>query len=100
MSEGVVHIAGLDVEIGPRLRQRCAWCGAVLIDVDQTLVAVKIPEGKTEKQARADGDLKMPTWAVGSLVMIDGGVKAAVEHKDGERLPSNCCGSLDAEATL
>ena len=28
----MIHIAGPDVQVGAQLRQRCAWCGALLID--------------------------------------------------------------------
>jgi hypothetical protein len=60
-ARGVVHIAGLDVQIGTRLRQRCAWCGAVLEDVD--LANVMVPEGQNPRP---------PTWTPGELVVIDG----------------------------
>ena len=39
---GVVHIAGNDVQVGSRLRQRCAWCGAVLVDYDLANIAVPV----------------------------------------------------------
>lgn len=84
----VIHIAGLDVEVGPYLRQRCAWCGSVLVDYDLRRVAV--PVGM---------DPKPSTWQIGSLVEVDGHISSVVEHKDGDQLPTGCCGALDPEVT-
>lgn len=90
----IVHIAGLDVKIGRHLRQRCAWCGAVLIDVALDNVARAITEGPPDND-------DVPTWAVGKLVGMsaDGGIAWEVEHADGETLPTSCCGYLDPTAT-
>ncbi|MEZ0077383.1 hypothetical protein [Planotetraspora sp. GP83] len=49
MAESVVHIAGPDIQVGAQLRQRCAWCGAVLLDYDLSCVAV--PEARTRGPA-------------------------------------------------
>lgn len=87
-SEGVVHIAGSDVQVGDQLRQRCAWCGAVLLDYDLGRIAV--PEGE---------DPRPGTWPVGALVEVDGNASWIREHVDGEQLPANACGQLDHEVT-
>lgn len=84
----IVHIAGNDVQVGPYLRQRCAWCGAVLVDYDLTLVAV--PEGQDPRPA---------TWPVGGLVEVDGHVSSTVPHEDGKQLPENACAQLDPAVT-
>ena len=86
-----IHIAGLPIEVGSQLRQRCGWCGAVLEDVDQSRIAVAVQPG--EEPGR------YPTWEVGSLVARDGGATWAVDHKDGDQLPPECCGQLDHEVT-
>jgi hypothetical protein len=39
----VIHVAGLDITVDTRLRQRCGWCGATLIDED--LAGVMVPDG-------------------------------------------------------
>lgn len=88
MSGGVIHIAGVHVQIGQLLRQRCAWCGAVLLNYDLTTIAGLIP-----------GDTP-GTWAVGGLVMTDGGMQYIVEHADGDTLPDGTCGKLDPAVTL
>ncbi len=85
---GLVHIAGLDIQIGDHLRQRCAWCGAVLVDYDLTRIAA--PVGQDPRPA---------TWTAGELVAVDGNAKWIVPHQQGDRIPANACGVLDAEVT-
>lgn len=89
VSGGVVHIAGVVVRVGARIRQRCSWCGALLDDHDLERIAV--PEGQDPMPA---------SWPSGDLVAVDGAASWIVPHTDGERLPANACASLDAEATL
>jgi len=90
MPAGVItHIAGLDVQVGRFLRQRCAWCGAVLSDYDLALVAVL--EGQNPRPAM---------WTVGALVAIDGAAAWVVEHEDGAELPTDACAQLDPAVTL
>ena len=85
-----IHIAAQPVQVGPQLRQRCAWCGAVLDDTD--LSCVMAPEDQAN-------DL-YPTWPVGGLVAVDGGMKRTVAHEDGDVLPDECCAMLDPAVTL
>lgn len=92
MDWGVVHIAGLDVQVGPYLRQRCSWCGAVLIDVDLRNVNFQISED--------DPNPKYATWEVGKLVCVDENVKYIVEHEDGAKLPPQACAMLDPSVTV
>ena len=77
MSE-IVHIAGLEVVLfGRYLRQRCAWCGLVLVDYDLTLTASS--DGSAPKG-----------WPLNALVAVDGpGSWTLPETK---RLPDNSCG--------
>lgn len=87
----VVHIAGLETQIGHHLRQRCGWCGAVIIDHDLTRIAV--PAGQ---------DPRPGTWPPGRLVEVsDGNPRGSwtVRHADGDPLPPNACGALDPAAT-
>lgn len=101
-----VHIAGLpQMWDGRYLRQRCAWCGAVLIDEDLTLIRVSIPEGKTAEQAYADGDLAPSTWPVNALVARDGHATYLVEaepsaiNPQATKVPEDCCMRLDPAVT-
>ena len=82
------HIAGVYVQVGGHLRQRCAWCGAVLLHYDLTNLAVPVGQDPTPA-----------TWPVGGLVRVDGAMTVAVEHVDGAPLPDDACGKLDPEVT-
>jgi hypothetical protein len=84
----ITHIAGIDVTIGPRLRQRCAWCGATLIDYDLERVAV--PVGQEGPPG---------TWEIGALVQVDGNMTIVLDHDDQHHLPDDACGKLDPEVT-
>ena len=76
----VIHFAGNDVQVNHLLRQRCAWCGFVLIDFDLNRVAV--PVGQDPRPA---------TWPVSSLVAVDGNASWVVEHDAVNPLPENTC---------
>lgn len=76
----VTHIAGAQIQVGNRLRQRCSWCGAVLCDYDLERIAV--PEGQDPRPA-----MRGP----GCLVRVDGIVSFVVEHEDGAELPEDAC---------
>ncbi len=84
----VVHIAAQWLQVGPFLRQRCAWCGATLIDYNLELVAV--PAGQDPRPA---------TWPAGELVAVDGNASYVLDHRDGDQLPDGACARLDPEVT-
>lgn len=92
------HIAGLDVTVnGTHLRQRCAWCGTVLVDQDLTRVAVAA--GSPAQEAQTPGDLpdwRYPTWPVGEQVTVDGGLTFVVKD---EKLVDDSCARLPPEIT-
>lgn len=89
----VTHIAGPEITIGGRrMRQRCSWCGATLIDYDLTRVAVQVRPGE---EPRLPG-----TWEVGRLVRVDAGnptIGQLLEPTD--ELPDDACGHVDDEVT-
>ena len=76
----IVHFAGIEIQIDAKLRQRCAWCGAMLIDYDLDNIAV--PEGQDPTPA---------TWPVGALVFRDGSLAYTVKLLPDEPLPANAC---------
>ena len=79
-----IHIAGMQIDIGGRyLRQRCSWCGFVLIDYDLSMMAFAVEPGEEPKPPAM--------WEVGALVLVDGAMSTTVEHADGERLPPTSC---------
>lgn len=84
--------AGVDVQVGPHLREQYSWCGAELVDHDLTRIAV--PEGQ---------DPRPSTCPISDLVAVDHddtGSDAAwlVEHTDGDTLPEGICGRTDPAA--
>jgi hypothetical protein len=90
----MVHIAGACVQVGTHLRQRCSWCGGILVDED--LARIAVPVGQ-------EGDY--PTWPVGALIRTthmdpdSSGVTHVVEHVDGQPVPDDCCAKLSPEVT-
>lgn len=89
-----IHIAGHPVQVGTVLRQRCAWCGAVLIDEDLSRIAVPVDQA----------DKAYPTWEHGVLVKTNvldgsGGYWTVVEHTEGDPVPVGCCAKLDPAVT-
>ncbi len=91
----VIHIAGVQVQVGTHLRQRCSWCGATLCDYELTRIAVYVGEDHDPAQP-------VPTpgmWETGRLVAVDGNAYYVVEHEDGAELPDGACGKLDPVAT-
>lgn len=93
------HVAGLAITWDGRfVRQRCAWCGAVLVDHDLGYVMVETPsDGSTPEPP--------PTWPVDALVRIDGHMRYTVNTEEqlgegqGEVVPDDCCMRLDPEVT-
>lgn len=88
----MIHIAGVDVQVGHQVRQRCSWCGAVLLDYDLATIAQPL---------NADGSLPAPPamWGVGALVSVDDGCSYVVAHTDGAPLPEGACAQLPHEVT-
>lgn len=84
----LVHVAGVDITINGRMRQRCGWCGAALLDYD--LATLEVPVG----QEGLPG-----TWPLGQLVSVDGNLSMLIDHEDGTPLPMDACGRLDPDVT-
>lgn len=80
----VTHIAGAQVQVGSRLRQRCSWCGVILADYDLDRIAV--PEGQ---------DPRPGMWETGKLVHVNGPLTWTVEHEDGADLPDEACAAAE-----
>lgn len=77
-----IHIAGFPVRVGNRQRQRCAWCGVVLIDDDLANMAV-FP---------ADAPIEGSKFEPNALVAVDGPGSWIVRHENGAPLPAGWCG--------
>lgn len=82
--DSVTHIAAPALHIfGMYIRQRCAWCGTIILEYDLNRVAV--PEGTDPMPA---------TWAPMVMVRVDGHMSAEVEpvEEDGNiKLPMDSC---------
>jgi hypothetical protein len=84
--EGIVHIAGACmVMFGIFMRQRCDWCGLILLEYDLRRLAF-----------RTDDPNPYPSnWEPGSLVRVDGHMSASIENPmriNGDlQLPPDCC---------
>ncbi|MFB4312930.1 hypothetical protein [Actinomadura sp. 21ATH] len=86
----MIHIAGQALVVPPgHMRQRCSWCGAVLID--QNLERLAVPEGQALTPAR---------WEFGALVEVDGSMSRVVPYVEGEPLPAGACALVDPEVTV
>lgn len=93
MSDEVIHIAGLVVVSGTQLRQRCAWCGAIIDDKNLAGLAVALHPGETEVAP-------YPSWPVGALIGKCGPATYVIRQEDDEALPDGCCAKLDPEVTV
>lgn len=98
-----VHLAGVDVHYDTHVRQRCSWCGSILIDQDLSRIAVPT------EQLDENGEYHYPTWPIGSLVEVTGEnpvcshtVEAvpSVEDPTILKAPADCCLRLPYELTL
>lgn len=83
----VIHIAGAVVKVGAVSRQRCAWCGVMLDELDL-------------RNAAWEGDDGPPPCGFEPLALISvEGVNptsyGVVEHVDGGQIPAGFCGDAD-----
>lgn len=96
-STAISHVPGVAITFGGRhVRQRCAWCGTVLIDEDLTRIGIIDDDGSGE----------FPTWSTEGLVRVTTrpGSPTLYESVDlqGEnpKVPPDCCMCLPPELTL
>ncbi len=69
----VVHLVGSEITVDDRfVRQRCAWCGVALLDID------------------LEGPHKGESFATGSWVAVDGDGLSKVAV-DGHHYPDGAC---------
>jgi len=98
MSDALVHLAAPPIRAANIIRQRCAWCGALIQEYDLDRVAV--PDGQPSI-VNEDGS---PTGGWEGLVAIDvceGTVTAkwAVPDPEDGKIPADSCMALDAAIT-
>jgi hypothetical protein len=92
------HLAGIHVTVDGRyVRQRCAWCGEIIVDADATLIAkpvADIREGETAAEF-------VGVWPVSRFVRVDGRNPRVTELLDeAEGYPDDACMAIDPAVTL
>lgn len=89
MSE-IVHIAAPPVAVEGVIRQRCAWCGALIEEKDTANMAVAVdPTASKEVQQEETNRAVQSRWT--GLVAIDGHVRWAVDEPEDGRAPERSC---------
>lgn len=79
----MTHIAGMPIALRDRwYRQRCAWCGELLIDGDVTM-------------EMSIGGGSPGCWEEGALVRLDGPASFTIGTIGEEPLPDDCCAILE-----
>lgn len=86
----VVHLTGATVFVGTVMRQRCAWCGALLLDED--LAAVTLADSAAWR------------FEENTFVAVEGDDRStrvmwAVPPPPDRRLPEGACAALDPAVT-
>jgi hypothetical protein len=64
-----VHIAGPTITFDDVRRQRCAWCGALIDEVDLSTVSRPLDPGETPEDA---ADWEPASWRMGDEVAVMG----------------------------
>jgi hypothetical protein len=83
--ERKAHIALDVVWVNNRwMRQRCGWCGEILLDYDMDRTMVP----------GCDGD-PPASWPIGSIVMVE--EKTIYYVMNVPRLPAECCASVETK---
>ena len=122
-STTMIHLAGPCIRFGNLQRQRCSWCGYVMVDDDLSLMAMAIPEctycGSWDRQSQCpqsdamdgghspytlDPPKGFPFEALVEVTLATGfqggSVVEVVQEEDGSvKVPENCCMRLPPEMT-
>jgi hypothetical protein len=99
--EHISHLAGESITVDQRyMRQRCVWCGAVLIDYDLANISVQIPKDGSEPQP--PGAWEPYVWV--AVAKTDGTgacwvVNVEDEKVEGKGYPVSSCMALDPAVT-
>lgn len=91
------HIVGCDITVNARfVRQRCSWCGELLVDADASAIAKPVADIRgDETPAEFVG-----VWPVGRLVRVEGFNPRCTELlPDDERYPDDACMAIDPAVT-
>jgi hypothetical protein len=83
---GTVHIAGFEVQFAERIRQRCAWCGEILLDQELALVAIHVDPDDF------NSNMTFSVWPAGKQVLHDGNYWSLLED-----LPADLPGIINVD---
>lgn len=99
----VLHLVGPVVTVGTAMRQRCSWCGALILDHDLAKISRMLEPGEDPDNP---DPWKPATWPFGGLVAMAGvfpAVTWVVEpeyHEDGTpKVPESSCMNVDDAVT-
>lgn len=94
MVSKVIHIAGMPVQVGSEYRQRCAWCGEIIVDGD---LAREMVAPGSERHGPG-------YFGLNELVEVvkNGGFTgtAVIPHEDGASVPRNCCAAAPLKLSV
>lgn len=103
----VVHVAGMVLTVGDVIRQRCAWCGALIDERDTSRMAVQVDTTASPEvqQHEANEAIHRTRWEPGALVAIagdgpgGGGAYWVVDEPADGKVPPESCMALDDGVT-
>ena len=94
----LVHLAGPMIQVRSQCRQRCAWCGTTIQDIDLSNVMVATTNGEPRQAVAED----LPVWV--GLVAVDRNRKYPVEEEvepdtNANMIPTDSCMHMPNEET-
>lgn len=105
---GLIHHVGSTLRIGPLIRERCSWCGALVYEIDVSKIAVPtstLESGQTVESLFWDEDGRPKehwrglVWVAETGEHETLGVRALFAVDEQEDVPEKSCMNLDPETT-
>lgn len=105
---GLIHYVGSTLRIGPVIRERCSWCGALIYEIDVSRVAVQtsaLNEGETVEDLFMDKDGNPRSHWRGLVWVAEARSGETLEMRmtydvdEQEQIPEKSCMNLDPEMT-
>jgi hypothetical protein len=96
----LVHLAAPSVRVGGVIRQRCAWCGALIDEVDLGRVAWVAEDGDPGF-VDGDGNPRSRWSGLVAVEVVEGVVssRCAVADPGDGKVPDDSCMALDPVVT-
>jgi len=96
VSGAIAHLAGPQITYGSVVRQRCAWCGALIEERDLANMAVRVDDSASgevqQEEASRVGRSGWEGWVeiAGTFPVV----KSSVEEPGDGKPPANSCMKL------